>query len=108
MTMQYKLMRKSPLNGVEMELIAFDTYEEAAEELLGAMDDWVANIDKHSDDIHGGDEDQMLTTESIVRAFKKQYYVDGPVKSMIGVEWDPEEGNLKDSSLKMVNDLLMI
>ena len=99
MTKRFKLMRKSVLNDAELEMYSFDTYEEAAEALLDMLDEWTTNFET----VHS-----MSSSERIVALFKKQYYIDGPVKSMIGVEWFPEEGNLKDSSLKMVNDLLKI
>ena len=84
MTKRFKLMRKSVLNGVELEMDSFDTYEEAAEALLDMMDDWVANMDTHFDA-------HLSTTERVVASFKRQHYIDGPINSMMGVEWFPEE-----------------
>lgn len=82
MTKRFKLMRKSVLNDAELEMYSFDTYEEAAEALLDMLDEWVANFET----VHS-----MSSSERIVALFKKQYYIDGPIKSMMGVEWFFEE-----------------
>ena len=78
MTKPLKIMRRS-LFAVEcdpIEIDSFDTYQEAAEDYMARLDEWVANIDSHGDAIHGGDDDQMLTSEAIVHTFKKQYYIE--------------------------------
>lgn len=88
MTKPFKLMRKSMFSHITgkdaLELDSFDTYEEAAEDYLARLDEWMANVDAHADE-------EMIPVASVVRTFKKQYYIEGPKQSMVGVDYDPAQ-----------------